>query len=791
MIEKLLSKSKENGGLTLINHSTQCADNCYKLSKEVGCKENIAQLSYISGLLHDIGKITNLYQRFLQGNVTNKEIEYLHNEISAYIISQYIVINQVDTYGNDDFCKTTLIRCALYHHQKSKSIDSTDKFNFGSINLKTSKKEEETIKEFLTFVLNSYNNKFGGNCLYKISIADKPSNKEYSTLCFSNMVTIRDVRRESDYMIILHVLRFSDAISCGDAIKVDLDSYLYNSVCGDIEFKKPKGYDERFYEQLDKAEKLSNKDFSILESPTGFGKTMLGLMYLLSNNRKGFWVCPRNSIAESIYRVLSNEVVSLGLENKVKIGLLLTNEYVYGDANADIIVTNLDNYVRPILKDDASRVTMSMVSNNVIFDEYHEYIDDCLSGMFAMVVAMRSKLVGVKTLLMSATIPPFAKDRFPYKYCKLDDNYCLITMRDIVNKKITDKEYSVYFADNIESDVRNTNTLVSLNSVSSTQNYYRNGFADRIIHSRYSEEDLSTIKEMLYLEHGKKTIMDKPRTTVESAWVATNIISTGTDVSFENLVYNNVQPDRLIQLIGRVNRFSECEETPKIILAYTDFNKKSEIGGLQTNYSYDLSQKFFNFLTENIKNGDIVSLDYLYGLRDKFYVMYDNEINAYYDKIIKRGFEHLSELNYLWCKPNLNVEHKKYVCNRKSLRNNGCNYSFWGIFKDEDNNKMSEPIEVDTMLISNEILDSKAVLDAAVKYIKNNDLIEQYFNNKYAFKNSAPIMREVLISKAVQKDKAFPILDNFKYSSEIGIYKTQQETANLKKNKNFVENLAV
>lgn len=794
MIEKLLSKSKENGGMSLASHSVKCADNCYNLAKEVGCSESNIQLSYIVGLLHDIGKLMDEQQRFIKGYITKYDMSFLHNEISAYLIAQYLKISQICGYNNDDRYKNIIIRCALYHHQKSKSVNSDESFDFNGLDIKLSNKEKETAKEFVKFVITEYNNKFKNSRLYNLSISEDTESKPYSTLCFSKMESVSDVRRESEYMTILHVLRFCDAISTSDAIKIDSSSYLYNKLGGIDNFEKPEDYDDRFYEQIEKAKKAYSKDFSIVEMPTGFGKTMMGVMYLLFSKRKGFWVCPRNSIAESMYKSINAEVDALGLNGKVSVALLLTNKYVYGDANSDIIVTNLDNYVRPILKDDSSRITMSMVSHNVIFDEFHEYIDDCLSGMFATVVSMRSRLAGAKTMLMSATIPPFSKSRFPYRYCKLEDNYTLITMNEIKNKKITNKEYAVFFTDDIEQDVRNDNTLVSLNSVGSTQMFFKDNFADNIIHSRYSDKDLWERKEILYKEHDKNTTMDLQTPKVNTSWVATNIISTGTDVSFSNLVYNNVQPDRLIQLIGRINRFGECRfgmMTPTITLSNSEYNLRAEISGLQTNYSYALSQKFYKFLTDNIVNGETVKLSYLYELRNQFYKEYNDEIETYYSKVVKRGFEHLSTLNYLWSNPNFETENKKYVCNARSLRNDGAIFAFWAMFKNEYD-EMTEPIQVDTMLLTNEFLEEKATIDNAVKYIMKIDMVKPYFKNKYIVKKvSNDTLKDILINRAVRQDTAFPILRKFKYSSVFGVYNTERIEPKQQKDKIASQNLAM
>lgn len=758
-----LAKSKENGEMTILEHLKRCAESCYENAKNIGATESVAQLAFISGLFHDLGKCKETFQEYLNGGKYEE-----HSKASAYFFHEFVNIEELlSTFNIED--KEIVVRSILYHHP----IDEQFQRSY-ELKVPVSDKDIKTAKTIIKLLISFYDSHFKSRKKYKLSLSKKNSLDYCLSYFDGNPIVLNVKNKETKYLNILNVLRFSDILSSYEKMPIDLEAYLHNGLYKtEKAFVKPADYDDRFYEQLEKANVISQYDFSILEAPTGFGKTMMGVIYLLSNDKKGYWVCPRNSIAESIYKTVKTEVEKLGFDKKISVGLLLTNEYKFGDKNSDIIVTNIDNYVRPILKNDVKDLSMSMIYNNVIFDEFHEYIDSQLYGMFCSVVSARSVLKGVKTLLMSATMPPFDKKGAFYKYFRLG-KYCLITRKDIKNKKITDKKYQVYFPENIDFSVLDESTLVNLNTVSSTQRFYLNKWADRIIHSRFAEKDLKGIKDKLYVEHDKNAIQSSKDVYHNTSYSSTNMISTGVDVSFSNLVYNYIQPDRLIQLIGRVNRFSECTKAyPTIKLANSKFNVRAEVMGVLTNYETSLSNKFYVFLKKKIKDGDVIQLEMLYDLRDEFYMDYGKkDIEKFMINVEKDSFNHLS--NLLYTKNNrFDNNEDKYISNKISLRNDGSFYNFWAIFKNDKTQQMSCPIQVDTMVISDNFLSNDAIINNALDYIEKNDLVNEYFRNKYVLKNYRKSMskaKEALLRNAICDKTPLPVVTDYEYSEEIGIF---------------------
>jgi hypothetical protein len=69
---------------------------------------------------------------------------------------------------------------------------------------------------------------------------------------------------------------------------------------------------ERFVKQseiIDKIERTTQ-----INAPAGFGKTLLGLLWNFKRGRKLIWVCPRNIVAESVYKSINEELDNFGID---------------------------------------------------------------------------------------------------------------------------------------------------------------------------------------------------------------------------------------------------------------------------------------------------------------------------------------------------------------------------------------------------------------------------------------------------------------------------------------------
>jgi hypothetical protein len=86
-----------------------------------------------------------------------------------------------------------------------------------------------------------------------------------------------------------------------------------------------------------------------INAPAGFGKTLLGLLWNFRRGRKLIWVCPRNIVAESVYKSINEELDNFGIdflstELYLSGEVQQSNELFNGDFKSDIIMIHLLNF---------------------------------------------------------------------------------------------------------------------------------------------------------------------------------------------------------------------------------------------------------------------------------------------------------------------------------------------------------------------------------------------------------------------------------------------------------------
>ena len=434
MKNKILAKYDKLTGnkITLIEHSIKTAEVAKKLCENFSnIKDNnnpfFDKCAVIAALFHDIGKATESFQNHL---LKGSETKINHSIVSAVIAMNRLNF-KFDRGGNS---KKVISRAILYHHPVSFTISDKEigdnvsiDYSFLKDNLLISDNDNSNIIEIINNLVEYYNAHFSSDSNDKISV-----DADYETNSISKEYIVS--KNDDLFFAICNIVKFADIISSSGK---SIEEYIYrNNFNEKIIFNKPANYDDRFEKQIEYAQKLfEDKRLSVFDCQTGFGKTLLGLKYLLSNNKKGYWICPRNTIAEGIYNTICKEIDALQLNGKVSVGLLLTNEWKAGNENADIIVTNIDNFVRPTFRTDSNNRCYNMLSCNCIFDEFHEYIDDeAIMAMFQVILSARYKyMFETKTLLLSATtIDYFYKDyKWNADFYSVKYNY-----EPILNKKL-------------------------------------------------------------------------------------------------------------------------------------------------------------------------------------------------------------------------------------------------------------------------------------------------------------------------------------------------------------------
>ena len=333
----------KSNGYSLEAHLIDTAIKCKEYAEKVTNDKQLIAYSYLAGLFHDYGKCTSAFQKYLIGDGESVE----HSVTSAMFINKFI---NYDKLSFDSVLKSAITRSVLFHHpviKKNENIEPNSILTSDEI-------------EFGKHLINIYNDNIGKEYGCEISInsqfIEEYLNEEYDCMNFNNYTPFyydedNLGKINSTVFFFVLILRQADILSSNKNLNID-DFTIIKSY-KNIKINKPEGYDERFDEQLAKSEELAKKPITVFKAQTGYGKTMLGLLYLLQNNKKGYWICPRNTIAQGVYQTLVKEVHALGLN--ISVGLLLTGIYKdcindnienfeKGIKVPDIVVTNIDNF---------------------------------------------------------------------------------------------------------------------------------------------------------------------------------------------------------------------------------------------------------------------------------------------------------------------------------------------------------------------------------------------------------------------------------------------------------------
>lgn len=823
----IIAKKFSNGQtISLIDHSKYVADKSLELFDSIIIEkgnniEVFRELLYLSALLHDIGKCSKSFQDYILGKKT--EETFPHNYCG------YIYFNSLINFSiffNE--YKNIIGKIILYHHPYVEHEKET--LNLDKI---TDKKYFDEIKNVVTFVKEAYSKKFGSeNIKLSFKDLDFESFKElliynvsipsyYETKNDGGKISVDEVN--TWFTIFINIIRFCDSQNLDNVNLSNLYNReskltvsIKNSTLNEKKFSIQKEYGE--YMQLNEK---NNMHFT---APTGFGKTITGLIYALKSNKKTFWVCPDNSITQSVYynicKTLS-EKINVHDENgnpvDVKVTLLYENTIKDGCENldeSDIIVTNIDNFLRPIIKNGNLSRCYKMLSYNCIFDEYHAYVtSSALMESFNIMIRVRMKL-NSKTLYMSAT----PVDDFFKKYDKKGNNYSYDkkNAKEHANEDL-DKEYTIHFFQTFNDFIEKWKEMKSngidiskiaviSNTVNCAQHITSNygDYFPKIYHARYYDIDKEKIRETINNEYGQNSsVKDKHN------WSCTNIISTGIDISFDHIAVISPTQDSFIQSCGRCNRWNTSEANANNIFIIKEYVSKDEVNKfkkdnnpnasslsninkseesfLKNLFRQELVEKFYTFMQNSINDGATVKLKDLYELREKF--LKENSetyTTKHYNKCLRESIRNMEKITYTFgygeqTNEETNEEKNKpeFIANNKLRDVGGSN--FYCVLP---NRNGKYPDDDDHLFVANDIIFSVFMNDDNYRKGYNSKRTNERWNSANKKNKPKRVSKRIKIGAKEyipfsdlmekSKNKNYPILidkDYAIYDNELGILK--------------------
>lgn len=753
VIKSFMAKSYNLGGQDLFTHSIECAKACFtKLSQE-NLNPHILANATIGCLFHDIGKISSYFQNKLK-NIEQEEKDYFHNIISAELFHCYVKISN----DNEFIHKDLLTKAIYFHHVVSE--DNNHILSFDDL-YNTLGDEIEIAKSFMKVLADFFNTNFNSNI--KVEIMDEPSMRVLNIDCL--YLPIKSLTSNNHLLGVYH-----NAIrSCDSLVSKGLKDFnqIFSPKIFNGDFVKPAEYDDRFYVQKEVADESTRYNFYCIDAMPSLGKSLIAILSGIRKGKRTIFCAPTNATAKNSYNTIVRELKINKLEN-YNVALLLTNNFIYGDENADIIVTNIDNYARPSFKSDKSIMGIEYLTSTLIIDEMHEYISNsAIMAYLVNLLRIRSLFPNSTTILMSGTINynllNVINDLKDIKSINVNGDY-FYKYRYIPNENIGNRQFRIIFSDGITTDLTNKNTLAVVNTVAKAQEIFKNKLVDNIIHSRYFDKDLDNKESLLYKEHGKNT-------NSASSWVSTCIISTGLDISFDKISILWPSPDRAPQAMGRCNRWGMAKEIPTVEFAFDGFADKSECRGVDTFFDAKMASNYFIFLKENIENNSIVTYNRIMDLRKEFFEKYSKEYKKFFDSKLVNSFKSLSLIRYDKTFKIGNTD-TTYISHKANLRTENMIFQFFiKVKNDKTNEYYEEPIQVDNRIIKEDFLSDRTNIENAYKLLKDN---KNYFKNKKQAENLLKKGDKFFIEKLMKlsncSNTPFPITYRYFYNENIGLY---------------------
>lgn len=611
---------------TLNEHLFNVADLASKFAKGI----NSEKIAMLTGFLHDIGKATNAFQKYLkEGGERGSVIHALQGAIFSC---------DNEKKKEETPLREILAMTIIAHHNHLNdgcNIDGTETFTE-----KTKAKDKDDL--YYGEILSNLD-------LSGIDFLFAKANVQMSEIIKTICKTYQ--YQQSAYFALGLFVKY--IYSC--LIDADrLDAYMFDV---DNEYKetKPhweyliKNFEENIVKKQDKSiisdirkdisqkcKEAAEKENGIyqLSVPTGGGKTLSSLRFALHhckkyNKKRIIYVIPYLSIIEQTSKNIclildlpeQNEVV---LEHHSDINISDDDEkselkkLAASRWDNPIIITTMVQFLETVMSSKASKLRKlhNMSDAVIIFDEIQSLPIKCIH-LFNESVSFLSKVCNSTILLCTATQPLLAKternnlllNSQPDLIENIDNHFKELNRTKIVYENEKDiYELSDFIFKKAET---NGNCLAILNTKKAAKEIYFN-VAKLNNKKEYSLYHLSTAMcskhRMDILNKIKKELTENKKIIC----ITTQLIEAGVDISFKCVIRSLAGLDSVAQAAGRCNRNGECT-LPKNVYAVA-------LKGENLDKLHDIKigkEIAARVIRENI-NADLLGKDVM----DKFYKYY-------------------------------------------------------------------------------------------------------------------------------------------------------------------------
>ena len=576
---------KSHPGKLLKQHLEEVA----LLSETYMPKEELKRVSYILGALHDFGKCTSYFQRYIRGE---KHVEHTHHAlISAFLTYFTLKENNLDQYAVYGFLSVASHHTALHGVRRYEGIDILDMLtpSVSSNNwIDTLRKELNDINEqvkdlekrtesyrFILDILNKRGikldfNKFfkwynSGELLKSIGkdIYKASNNKDHNY---------------TDLYLLYSALIDADKRSAGDFLKQIKRRYIPDDIVDKYvsQFRK-EGHINKLRNELyslvsNRLNELKDKKIFSLTAPTGLGKTLSVLNFAiklrneLGGNRRIIYTLPFISIieqnAEVFDKVLSNipdykenksvyliehhhtapvEYKENGEEKPIDESLSLIESW-----NSEIIVTTFVQLMNSIIanKNIFLKKFHNIYGSIIILDEV-QGIRASLWNTVEKALEELADKADCRIILMTATRPDLLSSK-----CTeiVNKQFSLDRINVVLKYQVDSLKFAEQIIDKIEDD---KSYLIIVNTKKTARNLFKK--IQKEIKNRnifFLSSGIIPIERRKRIKQLKQLLNNNKKPIL----VSTQVVEAGVDLDFDVVIRDEAPLDSIVQAGGRCNR---------------------------------------------------------------------------------------------------------------------------------------------------------------------------------------------------------------------------------------------
>lgn len=541
----ILAKHEDDGGMPLSTHLKSVADAAVVIARHTGLDEKLARKGAI---LHDIGKVSPLFQRTLKHGYSHQPGFVFRHEIASIFFISLFPKNE----------RNAILDMIVAHHKSLKNDVAEKGFLDLDDNMDSFARHADKFEEWSPIALDILNEMSIET--HSIDIKEAEENYEYAIDYFS--------RKPLNYS------RWKGLLMAADHFASALEEKSESSL--DKLFINP---DLSFYNRTHHLYPLSFVDTSderrntLVTAPTGAGKTDF-----LLRRCKGrvFYTLPFQASINAMYDRIKGDLKNTdaqvyllhaasglrvrdkGIEESILQHHLGASVKVLTPHQMASIVFGIKGYEAMLL---------DLEGCDVILDEIHTYSSEIQAIVLKIIEIL--KAVGCRIHVGTATMPTVLYNKILELLGGKDEVYevslpnnILATFNRHIIHKVTDFDSC---GDIVKQAVAESKKiLIVCNQVKRSQMLYneigeKNPDVDRmLIHSRFKRCDRARLETSLKADFN----------TSENACivVSTQVVEVSLDISFDVMITECAPIDAMIQRFGRINR----KRTDETIGKYKD-----------------------------------------------------------------------------------------------------------------------------------------------------------------------------------------------------------------------------